>query len=90
MKKLAVRVKAKESESIRQKLISLSALDKSRKLLKKDGFIEIPVTENFITNEFTLIDQDNPEYYLQEKTVFNDLDIPEREKIITARMADTW
>jgi len=85
MKKLAVRVKAKESESIRQKLISLSALDKSRKLLKKDGFIEIPVTENFITNEFTLIDQDNPEYYLQEKTVFNDLDIPENEKKLLPR-----
>jgi tRNA wybutosine-synthesizing protein 2 len=82
MKKLtkAVRVKVEESESVRKKLISLSALDKSRKLLKKDGFIEIPVTENFRTNEFTLIDQDNPEYYLQEKMIFGNLDIPESEK----------
>jgi tRNA wybutosine-synthesizing protein 2 len=87
MKKLtkAVRVIVEESESVRQKLISLSALDKSRKLLKKDGFIEIPVTENFRTNEFTLIDQDNSEYYLQEKTVFNDLDIPESEKNLLPR-----
>lgn len=76
----AIRVRMEESESVRQKLISLSALDKSRKLLKKDGFIEIPVTENYITNEFTLIEQDNPEYYLKEKSVFNDLKIPESEK----------
>jgi tRNA wybutosine-synthesizing protein 2 len=81
----AIRVKAEESESIRQKLISLSALDKSRKLLKKDGFIEIPITENFRRNEFTLIDQENPEYYLQEKTVFNDLDIPDDERKLLPR-----
>jgi tRNA wybutosine-synthesizing protein 2 len=53
--------------------------------LKKDGFIEIPVTENFITNEFILIDQENPEYYLQEKTVFNDLDFPDIEKKLLPR-----
>ena len=76
----AIRVNVEESESVRKKLISLLALDKSRKLLKKDGFIEIPVNENFSADEFTLIDQDDPEYYLQEKTVFNDLDIPESEK----------
>jgi tRNA wybutosine-synthesizing protein 2 len=76
----AVCVRVEESESIRQKLISLSALDKSRKLLKKDGFIEIPVTEYFRTKEFTLIDQDHPEYYLKEKTVFNHLDLPDSEK----------
>jgi tRNA wybutosine-synthesizing protein 2 len=81
----AARVRVEDSESVRQKLISLSALDKSRKLLKKDGFIEIPVNENFITNEFTLIEQDNPEYYLQEKTVFNDLDIPESERKLLPR-----
>lgn len=87
MKKLtkAVRVRVEESESVRQKLISLSVLDKSRKLLKKDGFIEIPVTENFRTNEFTLIEQDNPEYYLQEKTVFDELDIPDSEKKLLPR-----
>ncbi|MCX9083530.1 MAG: class I SAM-dependent methyltransferase family protein [Candidatus Methanoperedens sp.] len=87
MKKLtkAVRVKVEESESVRQKLISLSALDKSRKLLKKDGFIEIPVTEYFNTDEFTLVDQDNPEYYLQEKTVFKDLDFPDNENKLLPR-----
>jgi tRNA wybutosine-synthesizing protein 2 len=87
MKKLtkAVRVRVEESESVRQKLISLSVLDKSRKLLKKDGFIEIPVTENFRTNEFTLIEQDNPEYYLEEKTVFDELVIPDSEKKLLPR-----
>jgi len=87
MKRLTkvVRVNVGDSESVRQKLISLSALDKSRKLLKKDGFIEIPVNENFITNEFTLIEQDNPQYYLQEKTVFNNLDIPEMERKLLPR-----
>lgn len=87
MKKLtkAIRVKIEESEYVRQKLISLSFLDKSRKLLKKDGFIEIPVTENFRTNGFILVDQDDPEYYLQEKTVFSDLDIHESEKKLLPR-----
>jgi tRNA wybutosine-synthesizing protein 2 len=81
----AVRVRVGESESVRQKLISLSVLDKSRKLLKKDEFIEVPVTENFRTNEFILIDQDNPEYYIPKKIVFNDLDIPDRDKKLLPR-----
>jgi tRNA wybutosine-synthesizing protein 2 len=81
----AIRARVEESEYIRQKLISLSALDKSRKLLKRDGFIEIPVNENFSTDEFTLIDQDNPKYYLLEKTIFSDLEIPENEKKLLPR-----
>ena len=43
----AVRVSAGESESVRKKLLSGSALDKTRKLVKKNGFIEIPVTGIF-------------------------------------------
>ena len=51
----AVRVSAGESESVRQKLLSGSALDKTRKLVKKNGFIEIPVTGSFNSDEFTFV-----------------------------------
>jgi len=39
----AVRISAEESESVRKKLLSGSALDKTRKFVKKNGFIEIPL-----------------------------------------------
>ena len=81
----AVRVSAEESETVRQKLLSGSSLDKTRKLLKKMGFVEIPVVENFNSNEFTLVEQDEPEYYLQEKTFQNSLNIPEEEKKLLPR-----
>ena len=63
----AVRVSFEESESVRKKLLYDSALDKTRKLVKKNGFIEIPVTESFDKSEFTLVEQDRPQYYLQKK-----------------------
>jgi len=43
----AVRVSIEESETVRKKLLSGSALDKTRKLVKRMGFVEIPVVENF-------------------------------------------
>jgi len=49
------------------------------------GFVEIPVVENFNSNEFTLVEQDEPEYYLQEKTLQNSLNIPEEEKKLLPR-----
>jgi tRNA wybutosine-synthesizing protein 2 len=81
----AVRVEIEESETVRKKLLSGSALDKTRKLVKKMGFIEIPVAENFNSDEFTLVEQDKPEYYLQEKTLQNSLNIPYDEKKLLPR-----
>jgi tRNA wybutosine-synthesizing protein 2 len=81
----AVRVSVDKSESVRQKLLSGSVLDKTRKLVKKNGFIEIPVMEYFNANEFTLVDQDEPEYYLQEKTLSSSLNIPDCEKKLLPR-----
>jgi tRNA wybutosine-synthesizing protein 2 len=81
----AVRASAGESESVRQKLLSGSALDNSRKLVKKNGFIEIPVTESFRSDEFILIEQGEPEYYFQEKTLSSTLNIPESEKKLLPR-----
>jgi tRNA wybutosine-synthesizing protein 2 len=81
----AVRVSIEESETVRKKLLFGSALDKTRKLMKKMGFVEIPVVENFKSNEFTLVVQDKPEYYLQEKTLQNSLNIPDDEKKLLPR-----
>ncbi|NJD53446.1 MAG: class I SAM-dependent methyltransferase family protein [Candidatus Methanoperedens sp.] len=81
----AVRVSAGESESVRQKLLSESALDTNRKLVKKNGFIEIPVMESFKTDEFFLFEQDRPEYYFQEKTLSSILNIPDTEKKLLPR-----
>lgn len=81
----AVRVSIEESETVRKKLLSGSALDKTRKLVKRMGFVEIPVVENFKSDEYTLLDQDKPEYYLQEKTLQNSLNIPDDEKKLLPR-----
>lgn len=81
----AVRVSFEESESVRKKLLHDSALDKTRKLVKKNGFIEIPVTESFDKYEFTLVEQDKPEYYLQKQTLISSLNIPESEKKLLPR-----
>jgi tRNA wybutosine-synthesizing protein 2 len=81
----AVRVSLEESESVRQKLISRSALDKTRKLVKKNGFIEIPVAGYFNADEFTLVVQEKAEYYSKEKTISSILNIPEIEKKLLPR-----
>ena len=76
----AVRTEAAEAESVRQKLLLEDALDKSRKLVKKNGFVEIPVTETFKNCEFTLIEQVHPEFYIPRKTLSENLSIPDNEK----------
>jgi tRNA wybutosine-synthesizing protein 2 len=76
----AVRVGTAEAESVRQKLLLEGALDKSRKLIKKNGFVEIPVTEIFKTGEFALIEQVHPEFYIPKKTLCENLSIPDSEK----------
>ncbi|MBU3966620.1 MAG: class I SAM-dependent methyltransferase family protein, partial [Euryarchaeota archaeon] len=74
----AVRVREEEAETVRQKLLSGGALDGSRKLVRKGGFIEIPVTDLAI--EFNVIEQEEPEFYIPKKTLSTILDIPENEK----------
>ena len=81
----AVRVSFEESESVRKKLLYDLVLDKTRKLVKKNGFIEIPVTESFNKYEFILVEQDKPEYYLQKKTLGSSLNIPENDKKLLPR-----
>lgn len=76
----AVRVCAAEAEPVRQKLLLEGVLDKSRKLVKKNGFVEIPVTVTFETGEFTLIEQVQPEFYIPKKTLSETLGIPDSEK----------
>lgn len=74
----AVRVREEEAETVRQKLLSGGALDGSRKLIRKGGFIEIPVTDLAI--EFNVIEQEEPEFYIPKKTLCSILNIPENEK----------
>ncbi len=76
----AVRTGSAEAEPVRQKLLLEGALDKSRKLVGKDDFVEIPVTESFKNDEFTLIEQANPEFYIPGKTLSEILDMPDSEK----------
>ena len=75
---IAVRVREEEAETVRQELISKGAVDKTRKLVKRNGFIEIPVTDPAV--EFTVIEQEEPEFYIPKKTLGSILDIPENEK----------
>lgn len=74
----AVRVRVEEAETVRQKLLSEGAIDKTRKLVKSGGFIEIPVTD--LAVEFPVIEQEKPEFYIPKKTLGSILDIPEKEK----------
>ncbi len=74
----AVRVREEEAETIRQKLLSEGAIDNTRKLVRKGGFIEIPVKDSAV--DFNVIEQEEPEFYIPKKTLCNILDIPEHEK----------
>lgn len=76
----AVLVHEKESESVRRRLLFESALDKTRKLVKKSGFIEIPVNESFTDDDLILIDQVKPEFYTPKETLSDRLDMPDHEK----------
>jgi tRNA wybutosine-synthesizing protein 2 len=74
----AVRVREEEAEIVRLKLLSEGALDLSRKIVKRDCFIEIPVTDSW--GGLSLVEQETPEFYIPKKTLCSILDIPEREK----------
>jgi tRNA wybutosine-synthesizing protein 2 len=76
----AVLVSREEAEAVKQKLLLEDVLDKTRKLVKKNGFVEIPVKDSFAANDYTLVEQENPEFYLSKKTLGDILDIPEHEK----------
>ena len=76
----AVRASTDEAETVRQRLFSGNALDKTRKIVKKNGFVEIPVEDWFTTDELVFIEQEEPEFYIPKKTLGDILDIPEHEK----------
>ncbi len=76
----AVRVNKEDAEDIRGKLLSREALDRTRKLVNKGGFIEIPVKDSFLSDDFDIMEQERPEFYIPEKTLFDILDIPQYEK----------
>lgn len=74
----AVLAGREEAEEVRTKLLLEGALDKTRKLVKRNGFVEIPVNEPL--SGYELVEQENPEFYSPEKTLGIFLDIPENEK----------
>lgn len=76
----AVLVSGEETEKIRQKLLSEGALDRTRKPVRRNGFVEIPVNEYFTSEELKLVEQEKPEFYVPEKTLAEHLDIPGGEK----------
>jgi len=76
----AVRVSCEEAEKVRQKLLSECALDRIRKPVRMNGFVEIPVNEAFTSKELKLIEQEKPEFYMPERTLAEFLDIPAHEK----------
>jgi len=76
----AVRVRKDYAEIVRKKLALAGALDKTRRLVEKNGFIEIPVTGSYKTEELELIDQEKPEFYIPKKILSTILDIPGPEK----------
>jgi len=76
----AVRVDIGEAEILRQSLLSEGALDRTRKLRRNNGFIEIPVSEYYSRDGLEIIEQEKPEFYLPKKTLRDLPDIPEHEK----------
>ena len=76
----AVLVSGEETEKIRQKLLSEGALDRTRKPVRRNGFVEIPVNEYLASEELKLVEQEKPEFYIPERTLAERLDIPESEK----------
>ncbi|MFH0903963.1 MAG: class I SAM-dependent methyltransferase family protein [Methanobacteriota archaeon] len=74
----AVLVREEEAENVRQKLLSDGILDRTRKLVKRNGFIEIPVTDS--RGGIGLVEQEKPEFYIPKKTLGSILDIPLHEK----------
>ncbi len=76
----AVLAGKKDAEDIRQKLISEGVFDKKRKLVEKEGFVEIPVMDIFPGEDLIFIEQERPEFYIPKKTLADCLDIPASEK----------
>jgi tRNA wybutosine-synthesizing protein 2 len=74
----AVLAKVEEAESVRQKLLLEDTLDKTRKIVKKESFVEIPV--KFDIKGFTVVEQDAPMLYIPKKTLGDILDIPAGER----------
>jgi tRNA wybutosine-synthesizing protein 2 len=74
----AVLVSSDEAENVRQNLLLEDALDKTRKIVKKESFVEIPV--KFDIKGFTVVEQEASRLYIPKKTLGDILDIPENEK----------
>ncbi|MCZ7398985.1 MAG: class I SAM-dependent methyltransferase family protein [Candidatus Methanoperedens sp.] len=74
----AVLVSLEDAENVRQKLLLEDALDKTRKIVKKESFVEIPI--KFDIKGFTLVEQDAPRLYIPKKTLGDILDIPAGER----------
>ncbi len=74
----AVLARVEEAENVRQKLLLDDALDKTRKPVRKESFVEIPV--KFDIEGFTVVEQEAPVLYIPKKTLGGILDIPESEK----------
>ena len=74
----AVLARLKEAENVRQKLLCEDALDKTRKIVKKESFVEIPV--KFDIKGLTVVEQESPRLYIPKKTFCDILDIPDSEK----------
>ena len=73
----AVRISVNDVETVRKELLSKGAIDKTRKLVKREGFFEIPVKDVMV--EFPVIEQEEPEFYIPKKTLCSILDIPEKD-----------
>ncbi|VVB94624.1 tRNA(Phe) (4-demethylwyosine(37)-C(7)) aminocarboxypropyltransferase [uncultured archaeon] len=74
----AVLARVEEAESVRQKLLLVDALDKTRKLVRKERFVEIPVKSDI--KGFTVVEQETPCLYIPKKTLGDVLGIPAGER----------
>lgn len=74
----AVLARVEETENVRQKLLLERALDKTRKLVRKESSVEIPI--KFDVKGFTVVEQEAPRLYIPKKTLGDILDIPSSEK----------
>ncbi|MDP2767553.1 MAG: class I SAM-dependent methyltransferase family protein [Candidatus Methanoperedens sp.] len=76
----AVLVGKEDAETVRQRLFLEDALDTTRKAIERNGFVEVPIKEYYRTEDFTLVEQEKPEYYTPKKTLLDCLDLPYGEK----------
>lgn len=73
---LAVRTKRIDADATLKRIVSLGLLDKSRKVLERNGFVEIPVKEPLPNYEVVL--QEGPSYYRETQDLASALgkDLP--------------